>query len=172
MTDIASRLRRAPRPLDADKAAEARDFCGWADPATAELIGGTAGCSPYLAGLIGRERDWLEGACADPEAAVAAELADLRGHDIAALGPRLRQAKRRVALIAALADLGGAWPLEEVTGSLTRLADAALQAGLETLIAPEIARGKLPGMGEADIESGAGMVLFAMGKMGAFELNY
>ncbi|WP_282025901.1 glutamine-synthetase adenylyltransferase [Limimaricola cinnabarinus] len=172
MTDLASRLRRAPRPLDPDKAAEARQLCGWAEPATAELIGGTAGCSPYLAGLIGREHGWLETACADPEGAVAAELADLGGHDLAALGPRLRQAKRRVALIAALADLGGAWPLEEVTGSLTRLADAALQAGLETLIAPQIARGKLPGMTEADIESGAGMVLFAMGKMGAHELNY
>ncbi|MGR3591710.1 MAG: glutamine-synthetase adenylyltransferase [Limimaricola soesokkakensis] len=172
MTDLASRLRRAPRPYDSDMAAEARQHCGWADPATAELIGGTAGCSPYLAGLISREADWLEAACADPEAAVAAELADLKGRDATALGPRLRQAKRRVALIAALADLGGAWPLEEVTGSLTRLADAALQAGLEALIAPEIARGKLPGMGEADIESGAGMALFAMGKMGAFELNY
>ncbi|MGX9855255.1 [protein-PII] uridylyltransferase family protein [Limimaricola variabilis] len=172
MTDLASRLSRAPRPFDSDMAAEARAACGWADPAVAELIAGTAGCSPFLAGLIGREGDWLEAACADPEAAVAAELAAMKGKDAATLGPQLRRAKRRVALIAALADLGGAWPLEEVTGSLTRLADAALQAGLEALLAPEIARGKLPGMGEDDIESGAGMALFAMGKMGAFELNY
>ncbi len=70
MTDIASRLRRAPRPLDTDNATEARALCSWADPATAELIGGTAGCSPYLANLIGREHVWLEAACADPEAAV------------------------------------------------------------------------------------------------------
>lgn len=172
MTDLASRLSRAPRPFDSDMAAEARAACGWADPAVDELIAGTAGCSPFLAGLIGREGDWLEAACADPEAAVAAELAAMKGKDAATLGPQLRRAKRRVALIAALADLGGAWPLEEVTGSLTRLADAALQAGLEALLAPEIARGKLPGMGEDDIESGAGMALFAMGKMGAFELNY
>ncbi|MGR3464690.1 [protein-PII] uridylyltransferase family protein [Limimaricola sp.] len=172
MTDLASRLRRAPRPFDPDKAAEARALCGWADPATAELIGGTAGCSPYLANLMSHESGWLEAACADPERMVEAELSSFAGLDAKALGPRLRRAKRRVALIAALADLGGAWPLEQVTGSLARLADAALQAGLEALIAPEIARGKLPGMGEDDIASGAGMAIFAMGKMGAFELNY
>ncbi|SDE18224.1 glutamate-ammonia-ligase adenylyltransferase [Limimaricola pyoseonensis] len=172
MTDLASRLRRAPRPFDTDRAHEARAECGWASGGLAELIGGTAGCSPFLAGLIGREAAWLEAACADPEAAVEAELASFDGLDAAALAPRLRQAKRRVALIAALADLGGAWPLEEVTGSLTRLADAGLQAGLRALLAPQVARGKLPGITEADLETGAGMCVFAMGKMGAFELNY
>ncbi len=173
MDDFASRLCRAPRPFDTDLAAEARAAAGWADPALRDLIAGTAGCSPYLAGLIAREAEWLEQAAEiGPEAAVEAELSALTGLSAEALGPKLREAKRRVALIAALADLGGVWPLETVTGSLTRLADAGLQAGLTALARAEIARGKLPGMTEADAETGAGMVVFAMGKMGAFELNY
>jgi glutamine synthetase adenylyltransferase len=75
----------------------------------ADLIRGTAGCSPYLRGLLAREAEWCEAALAGaPETALEAVLADLR------------QAKRRVALLAALADLGGVWTLEEVTDALTR----------------------------------------------------
>ena len=88
------------------------------------------------------------------------------------LGAELRRAKRRVALLTGLADLGGAWSLEEVTGHLTAFADLACDLALRAALGAEIRRGKLPGMDEADLATGAGMVIFAMGKMGAFELNY
>ena len=39
---------------------------------------------------------------------------------------RLRRAKRRVALLTALADLSGAWPLETVTARLSSFARVAL----------------------------------------------
>jgi hypothetical protein len=85
----------------------------------------------------------------------------------------LRRAKGRVALlVGAGRPLGGVWPLEEVTGALTRLADAAVQRALAYHLAEEIRRGKLPGAQPGDEETGAGMVALAMGKMGAFELNY
>ncbi len=77
-----------------------------------------------------------------------------------------------MALLTALADLSGAWPLEEVTGALTRFADHACQLALRASIGAEIRRGKLPGATEADAETGGGMVALAMGKMGAYELNY
>ena len=88
------------------------------------------------------------------------------------LSPELRRGKRRVALLAGLADLGGVWPLEEVTGRLTDFADLAVARAMRAALAYELRRGKLPGMGEDALETGAGMVAFAMGKMGAGELNY
>ena len=96
-------------------------------------------------------------------------LADLPSDQI---GPALRQGKRRVAIISALADLGGIWPLETITGVLTKFADSAVDWCLKTLISDEIRRGKLPGATPDDAGSGAGMVVLAMGKMGAAELNY
>ncbi len=139
-----------------------------------ELITGAAGSSPHLAALITQEGRWLDTALQDsPEAVLQAELAEL---DAAAgsrdPGDALRQSKRRVALIVALADLGGVWSLEEVTDVLTRLADKAVQTALRSLLSEEIRRGKLPGVTSEDAESGAGMVVLAMGKMGAGELNY
>jgi glutamate-ammonia-ligase adenylyltransferase len=168
---LAARLTRLPIPHDPAAGAEAAAQAGLAGP-LADLVAGAAGGSPYLKGLIAREAAWLAEAVADPEGAVDAVLAPLSAVPLADLGPALRQAKRRVALITALADLGGAWPLETVTGMLTRLADAATDAALRALVAEAIRRGRLPGQGEADAADGAGMIVLAMGKMGAFELNY
>ena len=47
-----------------------------------------------------------------------------------ALADSLRVARRRTALLAALADLGGAWGLADVTAALTALADRAARLGL------------------------------------------
>ncbi|MBC7736069.1 MAG: glutamine-synthetase adenylyltransferase, partial [Candidatus Saccharibacteria bacterium] len=79
----------------------------------------------------------------------------------------LRRAKRRVALWTGLCDLGGVWDLEAVTGALTDLADACVAVCVERLVEDEVRRGKLP-----DAIGAGGMVVLAMGKMGAGELNY
>ena len=144
----------------------------WAEGPLADLIAGAAGCSPFLKSLVERDGAWLEGAVEAPEDALAALHADLRAVPPDRLGPALRRAKGRVALMIALADLGGAWSLEEVTGHLTDFADLACDLALRAALAAEIRRGKLPGMGEDDLATGAGVVVFAMGKMGARELNY
>ncbi|MFB2532380.1 glutamine-synthetase adenylyltransferase [Paracoccus sp. p4-l81] len=170
---FASRLTRCPIPLDPDRAAEAVVLFPDAAPELRDLIAGTAGCSPYLAGLMAREQDWAQAALAGaPEDALSDALsgmADLGAED---LGIALRQAKRRVALLAALADLGGVWPLMQVTGALTRLADTAVDLALKRLVADEIRRGKLPGATPEDAATAGGMVALAMGKHGAGELNY
>ncbi|MDB4198535.1 glutamine-synthetase adenylyltransferase [Ascidiaceihabitans sp.] len=75
-------------------------------------------------------------------------------------------------MLTGLADLGGVWSLEEVTGTLSRFADTATTAAIRASIAQQIKRGKLPGQGINDIETAGGMVALAMGKMGANELNY
>ncbi|SHI36080.1 glutamine-synthetase adenylyltransferase [Wenxinia saemankumensis] len=169
---LAARQTRAPRPFDADRGREALDCFDPGGEGLRDLIAGTAGCSPYLAGLIAREAEWLGPALDDPEGAVDGVLAGIEALDLGELDAGLRQAKRRVALIAALADLSGAWPLEEVTGALTRLADTALHRAATLLVGQRIARGRMPGLGEEDVADAGGLAIFAMGKMGAFELNY
>ncbi len=170
---FASRLTRCPIPHDPDRGADlAARFPGLA-PELRALISGTAGCSPYLAGLMEREADWLAPALAGaPEDALEAELARVAAAPGEALGSELRRAKRRLALLTALADLGGVWPLETVTGALTQLADSAVDLAMKHFVAEEIRRGKIPGAGPDDIATAAGMVALAMGKMGAGELNY
>lgn len=170
---LAARLTRSPIAFDAEAGADARARFADLAPELRELLGGTAGCSPFLKSLMEREEGWLREALAGaPEAALEAELAALQPAAPAETGSALRRAKRRIALLAALADLGGAWQLEAVTGALTRLADKAVQRALATHLVEEIRRGKIPGAVAGDEEAGAGMVAFAMGKMGAFELNY
>ena len=120
-----------------------------------------------------READWLCAAMdAPPETTMDAVLAAMPTEDPAALPAQLRIAKRRTALLVALADLGGAWDLDAVTGALTDLADRAVALALTALVAAEVARGKLPGVTADDVPEAAGMFVLAMGKMGARELNY
>jgi glutamate-ammonia-ligase adenylyltransferase len=128
------------------------------------LLDAVAGCSPYLAGLIAGERDWLDTALlADPASVIAALTGGLAA-DTPELGAALRQAKRRGHLYVALADCGGVWDLGQVTGALTALADRAVALALDEAIAAEVRRGRLP--------DDPGAVVFAMGKHGAGELNY
>ena len=157
--DLAGRIARLPHPADPEAGREAaRDF-----GALAPLVEGAAGSSPHIAGLVRRQRGWLREAAGDPEAALAALIANARdGGGKAA--DRLRIGKQRLGLLVALCDLGGVWSLEEVTEALTAFADAATDAALGEALEAERARGRLAGE--------PGLFALAMGKMGAGELNY
>ncbi|WP_435258686.1 glutamine-synthetase adenylyltransferase [Thioclava sp. FR2] len=173
MQDFRSRITRQPLPFDPAPAQDMREAFSDLGPELSGLLAGTAGCSPFLKGLMVRDAEWLRGALSEaPEAAVAAVLAGLEELTLDGLADGLRQAKRRLALLTGLADLGGVWPLEQVTGTLTDLADKAVDLSMKRLVAEEIRRGKLPGAVPEDAETAAGMVALAMGKMGAGELNY
>lgn len=169
---FASRLTRLPRPHDPAEGEEARAALPDLTPDLGDLVASAAGCSPYLKSLILQEADWLTAALDAPEAALAELSVRLRDMSDDGLPTALRAGKRRVAILVGLADLGGVWPLEEVTGHLTDYADLACDLALRAAITAEIRRGKLPGMTEADIATAGGMVVLAMGKMGARELNY
>jgi glutamate-ammonia-ligase adenylyltransferase len=169
---LAARITRLPIPFDPAAAADLRAELQGFPPEVMDLMSATAACSPYLRGLMQREADWLREAVEAPEAALDATLAAADRLNADALPLALREAKRRVALLAALYDIGGAWSLEQVTGALTRLADKAVHLSLTTLVAEEIRRGKLPGATADDAATAGGMVALAMGKMGAGELNY
>ncbi|HCW82567.1 MAG: glutamine-synthetase adenylyltransferase [Rhodobacteraceae bacterium] len=165
-------ITRVPTPFDASLGQEALGFLPALDGQLRELVLGAAGCSPYLKSLIAKEFTWLEEALDDPDAAVEILFAYLPNVEAKTMPTALRQAKRRIALITGLADLGGVWLLEKVTTVLTDFADLAVTCALRTTIGAEIARGKLPGMDESNIADAGGMSVLAMGKMGAHELNY
>lgn len=131
--------------------------------------------SPYLAGLA---RRWPERLRQILETPPEARLAEILAATDAIDGPAdearapLRHLKAELHLLTALSDLGGVWDLEAVTGALSRFADAAAQAALRCVAHDQRRRGKL--ISAADDPRGPvpGQFVLAMGKGGAFELNY
>ncbi len=150
--------------------------------AGAALLNALGGHSPFLAELALRESATLLRLVErGPDEAFALALDPLGradpGASRAAVGALLRQAKRQVALIAAVADIAGLWPLDRVTGALSDLADAALDYACAHLLRDAAQRGelRLPGGGRSDpraIARGSGLVVLGMGKLGGRELNY
>ncbi|MEX0340462.1 MAG: glutamine-synthetase adenylyltransferase [Arenibacterium sp.] len=169
---LSSHITRLPRAFQPDLGQETLSRLPALDGDLPALIAGTAGSSPYLKSLIEAEAAWLPHALDDVDAACDAERATLQEVAPGDLKPALRRAKRRLALIAALADLAGAWSLEQVTGRLSDFASEACDLVVRSEIAALIARGKLPGLTEEDAASAGGLCVLAMGKMGAGELNY
>ncbi len=81
----------------------------------------------------------------------------------------VRQAKSELAVRTAAADVAGLWPLEEVTGSLTRFADTILECGFAWLLRQAAEKGDVTAKVSPEK---SGLVVLAMGKYGSGELNY
>jgi glutamate-ammonia-ligase adenylyltransferase len=149
-----------------------------ATPAGARLLAAIFGNSPFLTGAAVREWAFLtrlvaEGA--DPlfaEIAAAIEEPQDLGEDRAALMRRLRIAKRRAALLAAVAELAGSWSLEQQTGALSRFAAAALGAAIRHLLREAAGRGQITLAAPEDPERDCGLIVLGLGKLGGWELNY
>ena len=154
------------------------DSAGWRDlltrawPALAPVFG----ASSYLAGLARRDPDrlrrLLEANPDDQFNDLIARTTSLGDADFDTAKRALRNLKAEAHLLIALADLGGVWDLEAVTGALTRFADAALQASLKVAARAEVDVGKLRQVSVGDQGPVPGFFCIAMGKHGAFELNY
>jgi [glutamine synthetase] adenylyltransferase / [glutamine synthetase]-adenylyl-L-tyrosine phosphorylase len=147
-------------------------------PEGRRLLAAIFGNSPFLSGVAVKEWAFLtrlvEGG-ADPafaEIAAAVENPEDPGEDTAGLMRRLRIAKRRTALLAAAAELAGAWSLEDQTRALSRFAEAALGAAARHLLRQAAGRGliTLPSLEAPEHESG--LIALGMGKLGGYELNY
>ncbi|MBU4433529.1 MAG: bifunctional [glutamine synthetase] adenylyltransferase/[glutamine synthetase]-adenylyl-L-tyrosine phosphorylase [Alphaproteobacteria bacterium] len=133
--------------------------------------------SPYLAGLARRDATRLPSILnADPLDRLATILAAAEAvaaePDFETARKALRELKADLHLLTALCDLGGVWDLDAVTGALTRFADASLLAALAQAVRLEVDRGALTQIGETDAGPAPGLFCIAMGKHGAFELNY
>ena len=113
----------------------------------------------------------------DPESHLAdlierTSLAVATAADEAEAMQLLRRMKSEAALLIALCDIGGVWPVMQVTAGLTDLAVASVQSALRYLLRQEAARGRIKPPDADRPEDGSGLVVLAMGKMGAGELNY
>ena len=84
----------------------------------------------------------------------------------------MRRAKRVVALVTAIADIGGIWPLERVTAALSDLAEATLSLAMAHLLRAAHDAGELRLPDPSDPARGGGFTVLGMGKLGARELNY
>ena len=137
-----------------------------------DLLSGIFGASPYLTSLIERDPARLTHMLAEAPEEHFAHLcrtleAGMAGAATVAEAMRaLRQFKTAVALLTALADLAGVWPVMTVTRRLSEAADAAVGAAVRFLFRQAAARG------EWLSDTPDGYIVLAMGKYGAFELNY
>jgi glutamate-ammonia-ligase adenylyltransferase len=147
-------------------------------PPVRDLLLGTMQGSPYLQGLILRDPMRLQRVLAGVPETLVRHLAD----DLAArldtaanileAMRALRRYKAEMALLIALADLSGAWPVMQVTAALTACADTALQGAVRLLFRLAAARGDWRPADPSKPETGSGYFVLGMGKYGAHELNY
>ncbi|HWL31916.1 MAG TPA: bifunctional [glutamine synthetase] adenylyltransferase/[glutamine synthetase]-adenylyl-L-tyrosine phosphorylase [Xanthobacteraceae bacterium] len=193
-TTLARAVAQAPRLVDGKAArarldewlsSVARSAAGKAlkrllaeAPKVDALLLGLADGSPYLWDLATAKPDRLLSVLnADPDPHFAALLqssaeAVATAKDDAEAMRLLRHMKAEAALLIALADIGGVWPVMKATHALTELADTAVSAAVRFLLGEAADRGKLKPADRTKPEEGSGHIVLAMGKMGAFELNY
>jgi len=133
------------------------------------LLGGIGGCSPYLYDLLIEHEDWLTKRLSTKNLDIIGEITtDL--DNSSDLHKTLRISKSKIALWTAVCDLGGFWDLDKVMQTLTEFADLALQRSMEFEFSNNSRFKKIVKVNK-QIEN-SGWFVLAMGKMGAFELNY
>ncbi len=150
-------------------------------PSVAAILSGILTCSPYLSGLLrldpARAVRLLE---CEPHAHMKSLIAQMseatrQAPNINDAMQLLRRFKAEMALLIALCDLGGVWPIMEVTNALTATADAAVDAATAFLFERAKMRGDWLAAENDDDDRpdrGSGFIVIAMGKHGARELNY
>ena len=149
-----------------------------ADAAGHRLLGALFGNSPFLTHCCLAEPEFVERLLdegLDPTfARTMDEVAEPRAGalDEPHLMAALRRAKRRVALLIAIADIASLWPLATVTQSLSRFAEQALDVSVRHLLRAAAAAGEIEPADARDPARESGFIVLGMGKLGAYELNY
>jgi [glutamine synthetase] adenylyltransferase / [glutamine synthetase]-adenylyl-L-tyrosine phosphorylase len=182
MTDVfAGPTHALPHPFDparAERTLAALAADGFVPPPAARAVfEATFGNSPYLARLAAREVETLaELVTIGPQSALARVEQDLgaveRAEDEGTAMAILRRAKRQAALIVALADVAGLWDVAAVTRALSLFADAAIGSALRFLLRQAAEHAGLAANDPTQLEAQTGLIVLAMGKYGAYELNY
>jgi [glutamine synthetase] adenylyltransferase / [glutamine synthetase]-adenylyl-L-tyrosine phosphorylase len=161
-----------PRGHDIAALALFRETCPVEIACNREFLEGVISGSPYLKQLIQNHSEFAKRCFNDVPEHLLEELLLLTQQVEGDLLHNLRIRKAEFALLCGLCDLGNLWSLEEVTRAITRFADAAIQTAVKALLLEAHVSGKyiLPDPQNPNI--GCGYVILAMGKHGAFELNY
>jgi glutamate-ammonia-ligase adenylyltransferase len=166
--------------LLADLDGEARaSLAPWLNHSPARaLVAGLLSHSPFLAAVIRRDPMVLRDALAhDPQAQLARWLEAARQTCAASTSSddvmsALRLLKRQAALLIALADCGGVWAVDEAVAAITLVADVAVQATIDFILRKAAERGAYAPSNPAEPGIGSGLIVLALGKHGAGELNY
>ncbi|HEV3500135.1 MAG TPA: bifunctional [glutamine synthetase] adenylyltransferase/[glutamine synthetase]-adenylyl-L-tyrosine phosphorylase [Bradyrhizobium sp.] len=147
-------------------------------PLAKTILLGIAEASPYLFDAVRADAARLIRLLECEPGPHLAELIETTCREVSAASSEvdvmqlLRRMKSEAALLIALCDIGGVWPVMQVTAALTDLAVASVQSGLRHVLRQEAARGRLAPPNLACPEDDSGLIVLAMGKMGAGELNY
>ncbi len=181
MTAFAFSPAALPKPFDRDRAERTFERLateGYRPQGAAQaLLEAAFGNSAFLCRVALREHQVLERLFAKGPRALLGEAASQASsyadtESEAAVMASLRQAKRRAALAIALADIAGVWTLEDVTSALTVFADACVKGALRFALKEAARDTAFAAKDGAALETSTGLVVLAMGKYGAFELNY
>ncbi|HWE77017.1 MAG TPA: bifunctional [glutamine synthetase] adenylyltransferase/[glutamine synthetase]-adenylyl-L-tyrosine phosphorylase [Pseudolabrys sp.] len=190
---LVARLVTAPRLIDLARAEAA--LAAWladvpsaartalearmrAAPLLASILQSLTENSPFLWELASREPErLLKLIDADPDRHFPQLLADAARAVAATADPDqamrlLRRMKAEAALLIALVDIGGVWPVMQAARALTQLADTAVQSAVHFALAEATASGRITPRDSSEPQRDSGYIVLAMGKMGAYELNY
>jgi len=149
-----------------------------AEPAVSGLLSATVAAAPFLSRLMLADPARLERLLATPpdeslDRAVEMLSAKLQ---IATSMPEamsaLRRFKNEVALLVALADLAGVWPVMRVTDALSTAADETIGGAVRFLMRRAAAAGDMLPADHTRPDIASGYIVIGMGKYGARELNY
>jgi glutamate-ammonia-ligase adenylyltransferase len=138
------------------------------DDPVGRFVTGVEALSPFLKRTIRRKKGLLEAVlAADTADGLSCLYRDLGNGD---LRTALREARARLALGIALADLGEVWSVDEVTRALSFFADFCVDHALRAAWSDCV---QLRGVTfDSPADEPSGVCFIAMGKLGAHELNY
>lgn len=184
---LASRLVAAPVLDDRDAARRrlddlleegAEELAALATVASVRaLLEGVAEASPFLWGLIDRDPARAARVLSCPpetrlDEIVAEMTAAAAAKDRSGLGAVLRRGRAEAALLIALADIGGVWDAARVVEAISSAAETAIRAATRSALLDAHEAGRLTLPDPEDPETGCGLFVLGMGKLGAGELNY
>ncbi|MDG4721683.1 MULTISPECIES: bifunctional [glutamine synthetase] adenylyltransferase/[glutamine synthetase]-adenylyl-L-tyrosine phosphorylase [Thalassospira] len=186
-----------PQPFDAERVANA--FERWnilgerpafenlaskigdiaSNPESKAVLAALFGNSPYLTNLCLRDPDIVCDVFDNGlDHAFAAALepvrtsADARDLDQATTMTVVRKAKRRAALVIAMADICKAWSLDKITAAISETAETTLDFAIAHCLCAMARQRKYDLPNPENPLEGSGIFAIGMGKLGACELNY
>ncbi|MHA7773644.1 bifunctional [glutamine synthetase] adenylyltransferase/[glutamine synthetase]-adenylyl-L-tyrosine phosphorylase [Roseibium sp. M-1] len=186
---LADRIAVVPVTSDPDHAnLFLKDLLGHAEAGAGlkDLLAKKPDVEGFLTGIIGNSPYLRDLMLADPPRLLALmneapetrlkrllnDAREARAEDEAGIMRALRRLKHDLALTLGLADISGAIGLNRVTGALAGFADAALTAAIRFCLGDLARLNKFAPHDPDRPEEDSGLIVLAMGKHGANELNY